>query len=485
MRASTGSPEQLRFPGFPWKSNRSELVFQDSYRPDPRVLELGEGFYDEVEPARFPKHVLRFRNSRWAEGVGLGALTDEEWQRHFAELSPLPDNLPRALALRYHGHQFDVYNPALGDGRGFLLAQLRGSDGRLLDLGTKGSGKTPYSRGADGRLTLKGGVREVLATEMLEALGVSTSKSFSLFETGEELWRGDEPSPTRSSVLVRLGHSHVRIGTFQRFAQERDRERIQRLVDYSCRHLLGIEPDVPAFLSEVTRRSAELCASWMVAGFVHGVLNSDNMVVTGESFDYGPYRFLPHYDIDFVAAYFDEIGLYAFGRQPRAVAKNLQRLARSLELSDSTVDSFMSQFARARTARLFARLGLAPLEPDADALFADAVWTFLATTRMSYDQFFFDWYAGRASVARARNSPEAALYQRPEFEPVARGFETFAPARPEALAHPAFARERPPTIVIDEIERIWSRISESDDWSAFDAKIAEIRELGAALGQSL
>jgi uncharacterized protein YdiU (UPF0061 family) len=461
-----------------------------TYRPDSRILELGDGFYDEVEPAWFPKHVLRFRNQRWAERVGLGGLTDAEWLQHFSEFVPLPGALARPLALRYHGHQFDVYNPALGDGRGFLFAQLRDlKDGRLLDLGTKGSGKTPYSRSADGRLTLKGGVREVLATEMLEALGVYTSKTLSLVETGEQLMRGDEPSPTRSSVLTRLGHSHVRIGTFQRFAFARDTERVRRLVEYSCAHLL---PEVPAadrpveLVREVTRRSAELCASWMVAGFVHGVLNSDNMVVTGESFDYGPYRFLPHYDVDFTAAYFDQVGLYAFGRQPRAVAKNLHRLARSLdELAspqelDRALASFMPTFTAARTRRLFERLGLSMLEPDADALFADAVWTFLAKTRMSYDQFFFDWYGGRASIARAERSPESSAYRVMEFEAVAQGFETFQSSRPEALEHSLFARERPPTLVIDEVEAVWRRIDEADDWTAFEGKIADIRELGEA-----
>ena len=126
--------------------------------------------------------------------------------------------------MRYHGHQFRVYNPDLGDGRGFLFAQLReAGTGRLLDLGTKGSGQTPWSRTADGRLTLKGGVREVLAAEMLEALGVPTSRAFSLIETGEALQRNDEPSPTRSAVLTRLSHSHIRFGTFQRHAYLRAR----------------------------------------------------------------------------------------------------------------------------------------------------------------------------------------------------------------------------------------------------------------------
>ena len=132
--------------------------------------------------ARFP-HVLRHRNQRWAARVGLESLSDEEWIGHFGRFEPLPGSFRQPLALRYHGHQFRTYNPHLGDGRGFLFAQLHDlRDGRLLDLATKGSGRTPWSRGADGRLTLKGGLREVLATEMLEALGVETSKSFSLIE---------------------------------------------------------------------------------------------------------------------------------------------------------------------------------------------------------------------------------------------------------------------------------------------------------------
>ena len=160
-----------------------------------------------MDPARFPKRIPRFINERWAERIGLD-LEETDWSRHFCRFEPLADNLTEPLALRYHGHQFRVYNPDIGDGRGFTFAQLRDDRGRLLDLGTKGSGQTPYSRHADGRLTLKGGVREVLATEMLEALGVNTSKSFALFETGEALERADEPSPTRSSVLTRLSHGH-------------------------------------------------------------------------------------------------------------------------------------------------------------------------------------------------------------------------------------------------------------------------------------
>ena len=174
------------------------MPVSSTYRPDPRVPDLGDGFFDPVAAASFPQRTLRFRNQRWAQRIGLGELDATEWEAHLARFEPLPGNLPRPLALRYHGHQFGVYNPNLGDGRGFLHAQMRDDAGRLLDLGTKGSGKTPWSRGGDGRLTLKGGVREVLATEMLEALGVNTSKTLSLFETGEMLFRGDEPSATRT-----------------------------------------------------------------------------------------------------------------------------------------------------------------------------------------------------------------------------------------------------------------------------------------------
>ncbi|MCY7397515.1 MAG: protein adenylyltransferase SelO family protein, partial [Sphingomonas bacterium] len=243
--------------------------------PKQPILELGPGFYDPVAAARFPAAIPRFLNHRWAERVGLGAV---EWEAHFARFAPLPGNLPEPLALRYHGHQFRHYNPDLGDGRGFLFAQLRDDSGRLFDLGTKGSGTTPWSRRGDGRLTLKGGVREVLATEMLEALGVNTSKTFALFETGEELVRGDEPSPTRSAVLTRLSHGHIRIGSFQRLAFLSDTAGLTALTCYCLTHLYDEPGEDPArLLGLVCQATAELAASYIAAGFVHGVLNSDNI----------------------------------------------------------------------------------------------------------------------------------------------------------------------------------------------------------------
>ena len=281
-------------------------VDPQAYRPETALLSLGPDLWDLVVAADFPETRLRFRNDRAAATIGLDGLSDDEWVRHFGRFEPLPDTLPQPLALRYHGHQFGVYNPDIGDGRGFTFAQVRGRDGRLMDLGTKGSGQTPWSRFGDGRLTLKGGVREILATEMLEALGVPTSRTLSLIETGEALERGDEPSPTRGAVMVRLSHSHIRIGTFQRLAYLRDEASMRRLVGYVLGRLYDQPGDDSVRLLElVVERAAMLAASYMAAGFVHGVLNSDNINVTGESFDYGPWRFAPTWDPGFVAAYFE------------------------------------------------------------------------------------------------------------------------------------------------------------------------------------
>ena len=456
------------------------------YRSAPRVTSLGDAFYDVVEPASFPRKALRFRNDVAAARVGLDGLDDDEWTAAFATFSPLPENLEKPLALRYHGHQFDVYNRALGDGRGFLFAQVLDAEGRLLDLGTKGSGTTPWSRGGDGRLTLKGGVREVLATEMLGALGVPTSSSFSLIETGEELWRGDEPSPTRSSVLVRLSHSHVRFGTFQRLAYADDRAGLKRLFEYVTEHLVPAETPA-ALLTEVVRRSADLCAAWMVAGFVHGVLNSDNMNVTGEGFDYGPYRFLPVFDPGFIAAYFDHGGLYAFGRQPDAVLRNLERLARALvPISDVTaltkvLDGYEQAIRDAIRVRFLQRLSIESAGVDHDDVLIGAAYEFLAGTSLGYDRFFFDWRAGSASERRALGGPDREAYAGPTFTAFRRALDRHTPLAPEFLASSVFQADGPQSMLIDEIESIWSSIASADDWSPFERKIASVRAFGSAL----
>ncbi len=463
------------------------------YRPAKTHAELGDGFYDPVEAAKFPQHILRYRNQRAAAQVGLDGLSDEQWIAHFGRFEPLPGSFDKPLALRYHGHQFQSYNPDLGDGRGFLFAQLEDlADGRLLDLGTKGSGRTPWSRGGDGRLTLKGGVREVLATAMLEALGVDTSKSFSLIETGEELERGDEPSPTRSAVLVRLSHSHIRIGTFQRLAFFKDEERLGRLLDHSIRTYMptlwqeGVKGRAARFMGEVAERVARTGARWIAAGFVHGVLNTDNINITGESFDYGPWRFLPTYDPAFTAAYFDQTGLYAFGRQPDTLAWNLTRLAECLlplgEHADieAALNRFWPAFQQAMWEAILDRLGLAALGDEADADLVTAVFEFLGATQAPYEQFFFDWRGGGQRAGGGGGSPAAAHYASEAFAPLRALIEAHAPAPGVNLGHPYFARATPRTMLIDQMEALWAPIAERDDWSAFAAALLEIEQMRQA-----
>ena len=467
---------------------------ESSYQPAPRTPELGSEFFDIVEPARFPHHILRFRNQRWAEHVGLGGLSDSQWTEHFARFVPLPANLPQPLALRYHGYQFRNYNPYLGDGRGFLFAQLRDpADGRLLDLGTKGSGRTPWSRTADGRLTLKGGVREILATEMLEALGVYTSKTFSLFETGESLSRNDEPSPTRSSVLVRLSHGHLRFGSFERLAHDRNAAALSRLCDFAIEHyfptLAQSQHAGPMQLfAAICTRAATLCAAWMAAGFVHGVLNTDNMNITGESFDYGPWRFLPYLDPDFTAAYFDHSRLYAYGRQPATVRWNLERLADALsplvpaaQLTRALIE-YEARYLSELSARLLFRLGVAAKDPIADALLGARLLCFLQKSRLPFDRVFFDWYGGEPAAPRAQRSPHAAAYTGESFTAFRHALAGRAPSRPQVLEDSYFRGPGPTTMHIDEVERVWEAIAARDDWTPLEEKIATVRRLGQLTG---
>ncbi len=446
----------------------------DDYRPDPAILSLADWLGDPVEPADFPETRLRFRNGRAAADIGLADLDDAQWTAHFGRFEPLPDNLPQPLALKYHGHQFRVYNPDIGDGRGFLFAQMRSDDGRLLDLGTKGSGTTPYSRAGDGRLTLKGAVREILATEMLEALGVNTSKTFSVIETGEKLMRGDEPSPTRSAVMVRLSHSHVRIGTFQRLLAHEDAEHMAALVDYCLAHFPGPTPpedapgrDEPAviLMHQVVERMADLAASYMVAGFVHGVLNTDNMNVTGESFDYGPWRWLPEWDPGFTAAYFDHGGLYAFGRQPEALNWNCGQLAVALRLlADSpplvaALERFGPLYMEAIARRWCWRLGLDPQGVERDAQMVSACEKAMKESGAQPDAFFFAHRGGRGAHSDL--------------------FEGYKPV-PDALSHEYWDDDAPQSMLIEEVEAIWSAIDESDDWQPLMNKVAALRRMGKA-----
>ncbi len=478
--------------------------------PSKAIHELGPDFFDAVRAAEFPQGIARFLNKSEALALNLQLNSAADWERHFVRFEPLPQNLPEPLALRYHGHQFRHYNPDLGDGRGFLFAQFLqqtpaqppGQLPRLMDLGTKGSGQTPWSRAGDGRLTLKGAMREALATELLQSLGVNTSKTFCFFETGEKLERGDEPSPTRSAVLTRLSNGHIRFGTFQRLAYLGQTENIKKLMSYCLRYYFSDENTLPPdstpenteaaehFLKLVSDRSARLVAEWMIAGFVHGVLNTDNMNITGESFDYGPYRFLPTYDPSFTAAYFDQQGLYCFGRQPNAVFWNVQQLAASLmkaypQLNPTPTFENFSEVFSASVAEIFLkRLNLQTTNSGAEGdpqlasqqteALLSSFYQALEVTQAPYEQTCFDFWGG-IELRRWRSSPQSAIYSQPAFEDFLAALQNFKIADPEKAKHSYWQRKTPCTLLIDQIETIWSEIDKKDDWSAFENKISDIR----------
>ncbi|MBE7620731.1 YdiU family protein [Komagataeibacter sp. FXV2] len=469
------------------------MPFSPAYRPDTRHMTLGDAFYDPVQPASFPAHILRFRNQEAAARIGLDTLTEAEWIAHLGRFRALPGSLLQPLALRYHGHQFQAYNPDLGDGRGFLFAQLYDAcDGRLLDIGTKGSGTTPWSRGGDGRLTLKGGVREILASETLDAIGVTTSRSLSVIETGEALHRGDEPSPTRSCVLARLGHSHIRIGTFQRLAAMQDTPSLRRLLDYVMETyypaLTGAEDPAATLLDALCTRLALLTAQWMSAGFVHGVLNTDNINIAGESFDYGPWRFAPHYNPTFTAAYFDHSGLYAFGRQPTAMMWNLARMAECLlpfsemEKIRSIFEKFPQRYERFLDICALQRLGVEEISRNTSTELRESVWSFLEESAIGFEFLFFDWYGGAISRDRAMSGPRKYFYESPAFQTLRKQIESHPPRAGVDVSLPYFTRDDPCAMWIETVEDIWRPIARDDDWSAFHAAMAHVAEMKAALG---
>ncbi|HEY9644232.1 MAG TPA: YdiU family protein [Coleofasciculaceae cyanobacterium] len=467
---------------------------------EPAFEQLGADYADPVGAAEFPQHLLRFRNDALLPQLGLdaAAVSDADFVEAFGQFC---DRQP-LLAMRYHGYQFGEYNPNLGDGRGFLYGQVRGHDGELYDLGTKGSGTTPYSRSADGRLTLKGGVREVLAAEALHALGVRTSRCLSLIETGEALWRGDEPSPTRSSVMVRFSRSHIRFGTFERLHYLGRKDLIQKLLDHVLAiyypHLQGDDRYV-RFYAELVQRVAELTAQWMSVGFCHAVLNTDNMSIAGESFDYGPYAFIPQYDAKFTAAYFDYFGRYCYGNQPAACVWNLQMLQAPLKglIDPFEMEAALAQFEQHYPAvyrqRMLRKLGfeegLDQVSVEVSDRLLRLTLQLLAESKVGYHDFFLalrqqfapDWRQAAENIFPAALDPEL---EQPDsvvttFEQWRQFYHQVLNSLPadelEAIAQ-RLAQHNPTTVLIrPEIEAVWDAIATQDDWQPFQDLVQRLR----------
>lgn len=467
---------------------------------EPALESLGYDYFDEVAAADFPRHTLRFRNDQVLPILGLNPeeVADADFIQAFGKFQ----GVRPFLALRYHGYQFGEYNPRLGDGRGFLYGQVRGVDGELYDFGTKGSGTTPYSRSADGRLTLKGGVREVLAAEALHNLGVRTSRCLSLIETGESLWRGDEPSPTRSSVMVRFTRSHIRFGTFERLHYLKRPDLIKKLLDHVIDQYY---PQIPLevkgknecdryiqFYTELVERVAQLVAQWMAAGFCHAVLNTDNMSITGESFDYGPYAFIPTYNPAFTAAYFDYYGRYCYGYQPEICRWNLEMLQRPLAAvipqaeMEAALATFGEHYYRNYRQLMLNKLGFEQLpESQAEELLRVTI-QFLQDSQMGYHEFFaelaqqFDssWRDNLAQILSGESflplteSASSLGKWRELYHHILQDLST---DELEQVAQRLQNRNPKTALLRPVIEEIWHAITQDDNWQPFYELLQKIQ----------
>ena len=464
----------------------------------PALESIGDDYYDVVAAADFPQTILRFRNDDILQQLGLDpAIVSNE---HFVEAFGQFQGRSPFLALRYHGYQFGAYNAFLGDGRGFLYGQVRDQDGHLYDFGTKGSGTTPYSRGGDGRLTLKGGVREVLAAEALHALGVRTSRTLSMIETGEQLFRGDEPSPTRSAVMVRFSRSHIRFGTFERLDYLDRTDLIQRLLEHvievyypAAGRLSDRVERYSQFYRELVERTAALVAQWMSVGFCHAVLNTDNMSITGESFDYGPYAFIDTYDPKFTAAYFDYSSRYCYRNQPAICHLNLRMLQKPLkrvipqEDLESTLESFETQYWQFYSQRMLHKLGFESLPDPLGTDLINQTLDLLNSVTVGYhdffrslaDQFTPDW-ANDGTQIFGTTLPASDAGAQVLLEQWRQHYQQALQMQSAAALDAMSARLKqtnPRTVLLrPAIEAIWAPIMAENDWEPFYALLQRIRQ---------
>jgi hypothetical protein len=296
------------------------------------------------------------------------------------------------LAMVYSGHQFGVWAGQLGDGRALLIGQVRNRRGELWDIQLKGAGKTPYSRFGDGRAVMRSTIREYLASEALEALGIPTSRALAIVATGETVMR-ETPEP--GAVLTRLAPSHIRFGHFEHFFHRGLKDQVRTLADHvMAEHFPEVAAgDYAGWFGDVVRRTAELIAGWQAVGFAHGVMNTDNMSILGITLDYGPYGFIDSYDPQFVCNHTDEQGRYSFINQPMIAHWNLRALA--LALSDlittdvllEKLTSYEAYFGVKYRALMRAKLGLSREEEGDDQVIGDLL-TLMARTRADYTLSF-------------------------------------------------------------------------------------------------
>jgi uncharacterized protein YdiU (UPF0061 family) len=375
------------------------IDFDNSY------ARLPERFFVRQPPVAVAEPRLVAVNRGLAARLGLDpeTLASPDWTAVFAG-NRVPEGAS-PLAQAYAGHQFGGWVPQLGDGRALLLGEIVAPDGARFDLQLKGSGPTPFSRRGDGRAGLGPVLREYVVSEAMAALGVPTTRALAAVTTGEAVWR---ETPLPGAVLARVAASHIRVGTFQYFAAREDVEALRLLTDHViARHYPDAEGPL-GLLAAVTAAQARLVARWMSLGFIHGVMNTDNMAVSGETIDYGPCAFMDAYDPAKVFSSIDQFGRYAYGNQPRIALWNLAQLASCLlplmgdegpaiEAATEAINRF-AELYQSEWLRLFrAKIGLAT-EAEEDATLIAALLSRMAEGRADFTRTFRGLAEGTAAA---------------------------------------------------------------------------------------
>src|SRR5246127_2637036 len=362
----------------------AQIEAVDFFAFDNSYARLPDRFFSRLRPTPVaaPRLVRLNKKLAWHLELDPGKLAAPEGVEILAG-----NRVPKRgepLAMAYAGHQFGTFVPQLGDGRAILLGEVIDADGVRRDIQLKGSGPTPFSRRGDGRAALGPVLREYIVSEAMAALGIPTTRSLAAVVTGENVVR---ETMLPGAVLTRVASSHIRVGTFQYFAARQDTDALRRLADHvinrHCPDLAGADRPYHALLSGVVARQAELVARWLHIGFIHGVMNTDNTSISGETIDYGPCAFMDHYDPGQVFSSIDEGGRYAYANQPRIALWNLTRLAecllplmaddqdKAIAEAQDILGSFPETFAAAYQAGLRKKIGLFTARDGDEALVQD------------------------------------------------------------------------------------------------------------------
>jgi uncharacterized protein YdiU (UPF0061 family) len=388
--------------------NDSNLSFQNSY------ARLPEHFFVRQTPTLVARPRLLMFNRPLAAEIGFDAKAFNEDTLAAILGGNLIPHGAEPISMAYAGHQFGTFVPQLGDGRAILLGEMIDRTGTRRDIQLKGAGRTPFSRRGDGRAALGPVLREYLVSEAMHALGIPTTRALAAVATGEAVYRDGEELP--GAILTRVARGHVRVGTFEYFAARGDGVAINQLADYVLdRHYPAArdaERPYLALLEAVAERQASLVARWMSVGFIHGVMNTDNMAVSGETIDFGPCAFMEAYDAATRFSAIDQFGRYGFGNQPHAAQWNIARFAealltiidpdssRALELAEALVASFPARFERAWLAAMRSKLGLATAQ-NGDLELAKSLLEIMQTHQADFTLTF------RRLAAAATNSDAA------------------------------------------------------------------------------